>query len=308
MLFNDPLAFEQYLAPAGGEVCIRPMVGSRFKADISMRLLQRIGLFRVEAESFSARKAPQTDFYGLTIPLNVPFTVSERGYDQTFAGSNAHMLSPGDSFNFQCRRKCRSLVCNFFVDPLIAYRERMLQESTSQQTRLEPRVSLVTATGSRLFRTVARAWVALGMDDSLVSEMVKQEMEDDLLSSFLLLVEEPLAIDRPVLSPADSVLSRVEDYICANLDQSITRDELADTAGISIRSLTRAFEKQYGSSPMAFVRQRRLDACYTKLLGSEREATTVSDVAMSYGFSHLGKFAIAYKKSFGESPSASLGK
>jgi transcriptional regulator GlxA family with amidase domain len=59
---------------------------------------------------------------------------------------------------------------------------------------------------------------------------------------------------------------------------------------------------------MAFVRQRRLDACYTKLVGSEPETTTVCDVAMSYGFSHLGKFAITYKTAFGESPSTSLRK
>jgi AraC-like DNA-binding protein len=308
MLFNDPLAFEQYLAPAGGDVRIRPMVGSRFRADISIRLLRRVGLFRVEAESFSARKAPQTDFYGLSIPLNVPFTVAEPGYDQTFTGTNAHLLSPGRSFDFRCRKRCRSMVCNFFAAPLDAYRERMLQETVSHQSLLEPRVSLVTATGSRLFRNVARAWVTLGMDESVVSEMVHQELEDDLLASFLLLAEDPRAIDREALSAADWALNRVEDYICANLDKTITRDELADTAGVSIRSLTRAFEKQYGSGPMAFVRQRRLDACYTKLVGSEPESTTVSDVAMSYGFSHFGKFAIAYKKSFGESPSASLRK
>jgi AraC-like DNA-binding protein len=103
-------------------------------------------------------------------------------------------------------------------------------------------------------------------------------------------------------------MRRVEDYVCANLDNAITRDELADTAGVSIRSLNRAFDKRYGSGPMSFVRQRRLDACYTKLLGSEPDSTTVSTMAMTYGFSHLGKFAMAYKNAFGESPSTSLKK
>ena len=110
------------------------------------------------------------------------------------------------------------------------------------------------------------------------------------------------------MSPADFVLRRTEDYICANLDKAITRDQLSDTTGVSIRSLNRAFQKRYGSGPMAFVRQRRLDACYAKLAGSETEATTVTDVAMNYGFNHLSDFAIAYKKAFGESPSTSLRK
>jgi transcriptional regulator GlxA family with amidase domain len=42
------------------------------------------------------------------------------------------------------------------------------------------------------------------------------------------------------------------------------------------------------------------------LRGSEPGTTTVTAVAMSHGFGHIGKFAMAYKKAFGESPSASL--
>jgi AraC-like DNA-binding protein len=308
MKFTDPLAFEQFLFPVGGEVRIRPMVGSRFRAAINIRPLPRVGLFKIEADSFSAQKAPQQDFYGFTVPLNVPFTVSESGYDQTFAGSNAHMLSPGRPFNLQCKKKCLFLVCNFYADALGAYKERMLQETATGHTLLEPRVPLVTATGSKLFRSVAIAWIALGMDASIVSATVRQEIEDDLLASFLSLAEDPQAIDREALAPSDLALKRVEDFMCANLTETITRDQLAETAGISIRSLNRAFEKRYGFGPMAFVRQRRLDACYTKLLGSEPQSTTVSDVAMSYGFYHFGDFAMAYKKSFGESPSTSLKK
>jgi AraC-like DNA-binding protein len=265
--------------------------------------VQALGTVR---QALLAQKAPQEDFYGLSIPLNVPFTVSELGYDQTFVCANAHMLSPGSPFTFQCKRKCHSMVCNIYVDSLNAYRARMLQEPTTGQSILKPRVSLLTAAGSGLFRSAARAWVALGMDDSSVSEIARQEIEDDLLTCFLSLAEDPQTIDREALSPSDFGLKRTEDYICANLDRAITRDELADTAGVSIRSLNRAFEKRYGSGPMAFVRQRRLDACYTRLLGSDPRATTVTDVATSYGFSHFGKFAMAYKKAFGESPSASL--
>ncbi|MCP4286173.1 MAG: AraC family transcriptional regulator [Gammaproteobacteria bacterium] len=72
--------------------------------------------------------------------------------------------------------------------------------------------------------------------------------------------------------------------------------------------MSRAFEKKYETSPMSFVRQRRLDACFARLRGSEPGTTTVTDVALMYGFNHVGKFAIAFRKAFGESPSASLKK
>jgi len=308
MQYADPIAFEEFLAPVGGDVRIRPTTGSHFRANIEIRMLQRAGLFTIEADSFSAQKVPQQDFYGFSIPLNVPFTVSEPRYEQAFGRSSAHMLSPGKPFNFQCKKKCRTMVCNFFVDPLEMYRERLLQETATSQTLIKPHVSLISAAGSGLFRSVVRAWVTLGTEDSSVSEIAMQEMEDDLLTSFLLLAEDSQSIGKQVALPADYALKHAEDYICANLDTAITRDDLADIVGVSIRSLSRAFDKKYGTSPMAFVRQRRLDACYSRLRGSESGTTTVTDVAMSYGFDHVGKFAIAYKKAFGESPSASLQK
>ena len=59
---------------------------------------------------------------------------------------------------------------------------------------------------------------------------------------------------------------------------------------------------------MAFIKQRRLDAAYLDLLGARPDTCSVTQVAFSYGFSHVGKFAIEYRKAFGEAPSMSLAK
>jgi AraC-like DNA-binding protein len=304
--FTDPIAFEEFLSPIGGDVSIRPMKGSHFRGNIEMHKLPRVGLFTLETDSFIARKPPGQDFYGFSVPLASPFTVSIPDYDQTFGRSNAHMLSPGQPFTFQCKKKCDVLVANFFVDSMTTYKERMLQEATFGGEIIGPQVSLMSKTGSSLYRSVVRTWVALGMEDYSSNNIATQELEDDLLACFLRLAENPPVTTKLAVLPSNETLNHVEDYICANLDAAITRDELADLTGVSIRSLSRAFEEKYGLGPMAFVRQRRLDACYAQLLGSDRDATSVTEVAMSYGFWHLGKFAIAYKETFGESPSETL--
>jgi len=306
MLFTDPLAFEEFLSPIAGGVKIRPMLGSHFRGNIEMTRLQKVGLFTLETDSFLAEKSPGQDFYGFSIPLTAPFTVSVPGYDQTFGRANAHMLSPGLPFTFKCKNKCSVLVANFFVDAMATYRERLLQETTASGEFIGPHVSLMSAAGSNLYRSVVRSWVALGVEDCVANDIATQELEDDLLEHFLLLAENSPIITKLAEFPSDRALNNIEDYICANLDVAITRDDLATEAGISIRSLSRAFEKKYRLGPMAFVRQRRLDACFAQLRGSDREVTTVTEVAMSYGFWHVGKFAIAYREAFGELPSESL--
>jgi AraC-like DNA-binding protein len=306
MQFTDPIAFEQFLAPAGGEVRIRPAEGSHFRANIDMRRLPRAGLFAIEGDSFAAQKRPEQDFYGITIPLNVPFSVTQPGHVKTYGHANAHMLSPGNPFNLKCRNKCHFLACSIFVESLAAYKESTLQETSASFKLLAPHVSLMSPGGSRLFRSVVRTWVALTTEDSQVSESALIEMEDDILARFLLLAEATQPAGRETALPADYTLRHVEDYICANLDKAIIRDDLANVAGVSIRSLSRAFKKKYGMGPMAFVRQRRLDDCFSRLRGARPGTITVTDVAMSHGFSHVGKFAIAYKQAFGESPSTSL--
>ena len=306
MQFSEPEIFEQFLAPVTGEVRIRPALGNRFRAHMEMRKLKGVGLFTIEADSFSAQKAPRDDFYGFTIPLNTSFSVIESGREHTYSDCNAHMLSPGRRFNLQCKGNTLFMVSNFFVGPLAEYRKKLLQETSGSQRPIEPSVSLMSTAGSTLFRSVARAWTALAAGNTSACEMTLEEIEDELLASFVSLVERPLETRQREALPADYALRNAEDYICANLQSAITRDNLANIAGVSIRSLSRKFENKYGIGPMAFVRQRRLDACYARLRGSTPGFATVTDVALSHGFNHVGKFAIEYKKAFGESPSASL--
>ena len=114
MLFDDPTEFEDFLEPIGGDVSIRPATGSLFNAEISLKKLDAVGLFAVSANSFKVLKEPQGDFYGLTVPLSAPFTVSEHGRNQEYDASSAHLLKPGHAFDLMAKRKCHFLVCNFF--------------------------------------------------------------------------------------------------------------------------------------------------------------------------------------------------
>jgi hypothetical protein len=68
-----------------------------------------------------------------------------------------------------------------------------------------------------------------------------------------------------------------------------------------------AFRNDVDMLPLAYLRMCRLSRVRETLLASERQNTTVTAVAMRYGFLHLGRFSLDYKRAFHEAPSATLG-
>lgn len=72
--------------------------------------------------------------------------------------------------------------------------------------------------------------------------------------------------------------------------------------GVGERMLERAFRDRLGLSPRAYERERRLRAAHGLIL-TEGDHLSITDIAMSFGFWHLGRFAGAYAALFGCSPS-----
>ena len=97
-------------------------------------------------------------------------------------------------------------------------------------------------------------------------------------------------------------LSDLEDWIDAHLGEAITVGRLCEVAGIGERSLQLAFSARRGMSPMRFVCERRLAIARRRIAQADASGQ-VTGIAMSLGFTHLGRFAAAYREAFGESPS-----
>lgn len=307
MFFDDPVEFEEFLEPIGGDVQIRPATGSLFNADISTGKLDHVALFAVTANSFKVVKEPQQEFYGLTIPLGAPFTVSEYSRNKTYDSLSAHLLIPGNSFDLRARRNCHFLVSNIESDPVSGYAQKILQSSSWQLPSLSTDVSFDSQPGSSLLRSVAKAWSTLNHNFP-VNEVALKELEDDLLVSFVSYINEKADVGDTYKQDDPRHLSRAEEYIRENLQNAITRDQLAEISSRSIRTLSRAFERKHGVGPMAFIKQRRLDAAYLDLLSARSDESSVTQIAYDYGFLHVGKFAIEYGKTFGELPSTSLAR
>ncbi|AOZ69550.1 hypothetical protein LPB142_09680 [Rhodobacter xanthinilyticus] len=82
-----------------------------------------------------------------------------------------------------------------------------------------------------------------------------------------------------------------------------TVSALAAALDLEVPALRRAFLNTTGLGPTDWLRRYRLDGARRALLAAPPERT-VTEIAMAWGFTHLGRFSAAYGAQFGESPSA----
>lgn len=92
-----------------------------------------------------------------------------------------------------------------------------------------------------------------------------------------------------------------EQYLHEHADQPIRLEQLATLAQISVRSLHAGFQEYCGISPMQYLRQIRLERARADLTQTTQDSIT--DIALRWGFMHLGRFSAEYKRRFGETPS-----
>jgi len=98
----------------------------------------------------------------------------------------------------------------------------------------------------------------------------------------------------------------IEQWIEANLDESIDLARLAQAAGVGTRALAKTTQAARGLTPMELVLSRRLEMARRLLSG--HDARSIAHIASDCGFTHLGRFAAAYRTAYGELPSETMAR
>jgi AraC family ethanolamine operon transcriptional activator len=103
------------------------------------------------------------------------------------------------------------------------------------------------------------------------------------------------------------IVRSCEDYTLSLEGRRPYLSELCATANASERTLQYAFKDIMGMSPLTYLHRLRLHRARDELRKAQSGTTTVTDVALNWGFWHFGEFSRAYKNCFGEVPSKTLG-
>lgn len=176
---------------------------------------------------------------------------------------------------------------------------------------------LVFDLGMDLTTPAARSW--LGVVDLMRREadaaesmrdqpLVVRQLEGLLMTQLLMAQPSNYAAalhgDPPRLTPP--VVRRAMELIEARCAEPLTVADVAQYVGVSIRALQEGFRRHLETTPLGYLRDVRLERVRAELSAADPTAATVTRTAARWGFLHPGRFSVAYRERFGESPSQTL--
>ena len=143
--------------------------------------------------------------------------------------------------------------------------------------------------------------------DILAKPEVARAIEEALVEAMILCLTEGHLDDvRNVHRHRASVMRRLEKVLTSTLDRPLYMPQLCATVGASYTMLRDCCQDYLGMSPKRYLWLRRMHLVRQVLRSADAERTTVTEIATDYGFWELGRFAVAYRSLFGETPSAAL--
>lgn len=245
-------------------------------------------------------------FYLLQIPLSGAAQVRHRGKEITASSHCATLLNPDRETQMRWHGSCRKLLVQIDKNFLRRTAEDLLGAPIPGAVRFDPLVDLTNKAGQAIKTMTLRA-AQLAEAGALFrpdNALRNQYAETDLVSSLLMRQSSNIShmLENSDQGALPAGIKRAMAYIHANLSEPIRAADIARHAGMNLRTLQKGFQRELGMTPMQALHSARLDAAHYDLT-ARRDAPSVTDVAYSNGFSHLGRFSRDYKERFGHLPS-----
>jgi AraC-like DNA-binding protein len=243
--------------------------------------------------------------YHVLVPISGAVQSRQLGHVVAADASRAAVLQPVGDVELTWAADCRMISVK--VDR--AALEREVDAALGRQVASPMPLGASFSTGSG----PGRSWAALvrllleelsGPDGLVDRPQIARHWQDLLLSGLALTVEHPYSHEPAARRPR--TVKRTLDAIHSDPSRQFTATELAAIAGVGIRVLQESFKQHVGMSPLTYLRRLRLDGVHRELSRGDQWQVSVSEVAARWGFTHLGRFAGAYRARFGVSPSQTL--
>ncbi len=107
-------------------------------------------------------------------------------------------------------------------------------------------------------------------------------------------------------SVTPAAVRRAVAYVDAHAAEPVTLADVVEASGVGARALQEAFRRHLDTTPTGYLRRVRLERAHRELHAADpTRGDSVADIAARWGF-HPGRFAAAYRKTYGRSPRQTL--
>ena len=251
---------------------------------------------------------PMRDCYHMNLTLQGETMNSQRGrWASTEARSSGVLFNPTDAFTVRWSPEAVQYAVKLPRRSVEAHLGKLIHRPVERPISFDLGFDLTSPAGQSLLSTVHFLRRELARPGGIATmPAARDQLESLVLTQLLLAVPSNYAdlLRAPEPPVKNAHVQRVVDLIQAHPERDLTLAELAHAAGTTARALQRGFKEVVGMSPTAYVRAVRLDRVHAELLAEPDPSVT--DIAMRWGFFHLGRFAQQYRERFGVLPSQTV--
>jgi AraC-like DNA-binding protein len=249
------------------------------------------------------------DCYHLNLTLGGATQVAQAGRSAaTSAGRRGVLFGPQDPFSVRWSPEAVQYAIKLPRRSLEDHLAGLLNQPVDGPVRFALVFDMTAAAGRNLLSAVHFLRNELDRPGGLASSpLARDQLESFVMTQVLLAVphEHRDRLLTPTAPAQRTRVGRVIDLIDAHPDAPLSLPDLTRVAGVGARALQEGFRETVGMAPLAYVRKVRLDRVRAELQETAGERS-VTDVALRWGFSHLGRFAGQYRAQFGEAPSETV--
>lgn len=242
-------------------------------------------------------------FYLIQMPIAGAATICN-GRKEFLTGLNtASVLNADLETRMHWWRGCRQLLVQIPKAPFMAFAERLFDRALPGPVIFDPQIDLCRPEMREWRRLAELLFQAAECGPGWSTGLQAAYNEQRLLEAFLRGQPSNMSIflERGPQGATPRHLRRAEEFLRANCHRPITLLDVAAAAEVSPRTLQLAFKARHGLSPMHALQRERLRRVRFDLQQGD-DGVSVTDIALKWGFSHLGRFSAAYRREFGELP------
>lgn len=252
----------------------------------------------------------EAENYHLDIPVHGRAVMRAGGGPEIHATTRtAGVFTPGSPVRLDCSATFAQLSVMIPRAELQLELERLLGRESVDTLEYTSELDLTGPAGRMMLQALRMIDEASALPGGpLAHPLARLRLEQTIIQSMLFAQphNHSAALRHPSPDSGLRPVSRAVDLVRGDPAHPWTVVELAARVCVSPRSLQQGFRRSLNTTPMAYLREVRLEKVREDLLTAAPGTDSVTEAATRWGFVHLGRFAAAYRAAFGEHPSQTL--